>query len=220
MRRFLRLLTSACLTAVVVGTIGAAALLVPQPPSGRTDALVVHELVPVSHGGRCGSDPAHRDVGARGLEPRAADAWARVVKAARKAGVHPCVHSGKRGQRKHLADRDRRVARPKPTAANSARGSAHRRGLAVDVWPASAASWLASTKGEFGWCQRQPDAPWHFEYDPRWATGGCPAPGAARHPTHQPNPAREPGAPGSDQATAGVTPVPACRGRSVPEPRP
>jgi zinc D-Ala-D-Ala carboxypeptidase len=53
--------------------------------------------------------------------------------------------------------------------------SAHVQGYAMDIAPPSAAAWLESTKGQYGLCRRYADETWHFEYQARYKTGGCPA---------------------------------------------
>ena len=53
--------------------------------------------------------------------------------------------------------------------------SAHVQGYAMDIAPPSAAAWLESTKGQFGLCRRYEDETWHFEYQARYKTQGCPA---------------------------------------------
>jgi hypothetical protein len=53
--------------------------------------------------------------------------------------------------------------------------SAHVMGYAMDIAPPPAASWLESTKGEFGLCRRYADETWHFEYQAAYKTKGCPA---------------------------------------------
>ena len=53
--------------------------------------------------------------------------------------------------------------------------SAHVQGYAMDIAPPSAASWLESSAGKYGLCRRYQDETWHFEYQPRYKTQGCPA---------------------------------------------
>jgi LAS superfamily LD-carboxypeptidase LdcB len=53
--------------------------------------------------------------------------------------------------------------------------SAHVKGYAMDIAPPSAAAWLEATKGQFGLCRRYEDETWHFEYQSRYKTQGCPA---------------------------------------------
>ncbi|MEZ0114172.1 D-alanyl-D-alanine carboxypeptidase [Catenulispora sp. EB89] len=53
--------------------------------------------------------------------------------------------------------------------------SAHVQGYAMDIAPPSAASWLESTAGKYGLCRRYQDETWHFEYQSRYKTQGCPA---------------------------------------------
>lgn len=52
--------------------------------------------------------------------------------------------------------------------------SAHVQGYAMDIAPPAAASWLQSTKGQYGLCRRYADETWHFEYQLRYKTQGCP----------------------------------------------
>ena len=53
--------------------------------------------------------------------------------------------------------------------------SAHVQGYAMDIAPPPAASWLESTAGKYGLCRRYEDETWHFEYQARYKTQGCPA---------------------------------------------
>ena len=53
--------------------------------------------------------------------------------------------------------------------------SAHVKGYAMDIAPPSAAAWLESTAGKYGLCRRFADETWHFEYQARYKTQGCPA---------------------------------------------
>ena len=53
--------------------------------------------------------------------------------------------------------------------------SAHVQGYAMDIAPPSAAAWLESTAGKYGLCRRYQDETWHFEYQSRYKTQGCPA---------------------------------------------
>jgi LAS superfamily LD-carboxypeptidase LdcB len=53
--------------------------------------------------------------------------------------------------------------------------SAHVQGYAMDIAPPSAAAWLQSTNGQYGLCRRYSDETWHFEYQARYKTQGCPA---------------------------------------------
>ncbi|WP_194916040.1 D-alanyl-D-alanine carboxypeptidase family protein [Catenulispora rubra] len=53
--------------------------------------------------------------------------------------------------------------------------SAHVQGYAMDIAPPSGAAWLESTAGKYGLCRRYQDETWHFEYQSRYKTQGCPA---------------------------------------------
>ncbi|MEY9891757.1 hypothetical protein ABIA35_005767 [Catenulispora sp. MAP12-49] len=53
--------------------------------------------------------------------------------------------------------------------------SAHVQGYAMDIAPPSAASWLEASQGKYGLCRRYADETWHFEYQARYKTQGCPA---------------------------------------------
>jgi hypothetical protein len=65
------------------------------------------------------------------------------------------------------ADAERWVARPGT--------SVHEAGDAVDIGPASAATWLANHGGAFGLCQVYDNEPWHYELHPDAVDDGCPA---------------------------------------------
>jgi zinc D-Ala-D-Ala carboxypeptidase len=51
----------------------------------------------------------------------------------------------------------------------------HVTGIAVDVQPIASAGWVERHGPALGWCRRYDNEYWHFEYDPAYATVGCPA---------------------------------------------
>jgi hypothetical protein len=62
--------------------------------------------------------------------------------------------------------------------------SAHVKGDAVDIGPASAASWLSEHGAAYGLCQIYDNEPWHYELRPEAIAHGCPA--RYPDPTHDP----------------------------------
>jgi D-alanyl-D-alanine carboxypeptidase len=53
--------------------------------------------------------------------------------------------------------------------------SAHVLGLAIDVQPYAAYTWLEGTKAAWSFCRIYDNEAWHFEYNPDFVTAGCPA---------------------------------------------
>ena len=41
--------------------------------------------------------------------------------------------------------------------------------------PVASAGWVERNGRALGWCRRYENEHWHFEYDPAYATAGCPA---------------------------------------------
>ncbi|MGO1050548.1 D-alanyl-D-alanine carboxypeptidase family protein [Crossiella sp. CA198] len=127
----------------------------------------------------CAVDPSYFDKKVDGLKDAAEAAWKHVRQVAWEAGLTLCVHDGKRSAAAQQAEFDAAVALHGSAA--KARQfvlppgkSLHVQGLAVDVQPRPSAAWLERTKGEFGWCRRYANEPWHFEFDARYKTQGCP----------------------------------------------
>jgi hypothetical protein len=52
--------------------------------------------------------------------------------------------------------------------------SAHVLGLAIDVQPYQAYTWLQGTNGALNFCRVYENEAWHFEFDPAFSTSGCP----------------------------------------------
>jgi len=136
-------------------------------------------------GQRCAVDRHYLDKPAGDLQPAAARAWSVARWAAQAAGVTLCLNDGRRTvaqQQAEFDDYQRRLG------SSQAAGeyvlppsrSMHVKGLAVDVQPRESAAWLEQSAGRYGWCRRYVNEPWHFEYDSRYAVGGCPA--LAAHP--------------------------------------
>ncbi|MCO1579344.1 D-alanyl-D-alanine carboxypeptidase family protein [Crossiella sp. SN42] len=127
----------------------------------------------------CAADPSYFDKKVDGLKDAAEQAWKRARQAAWEAGLTLCVHDGKRSTASQQAEFDAALALHGSAA--KARQyvlppekSLHVKGLAVDVQPRASAAWLERTKGEFGWCRRYANEPWHFEYSAGYQSGGCP----------------------------------------------
>lgn len=145
--------------------------------TGTTDA-------PVGEGGDCENTthdtPADEARKFSGMTRGTQLAFLAAQKAAQQAGVTFELNSGYRS-----ADYQQRIfdcwvkQLGSPQAARQyalpPSESAHVQGYAMDIAPPSAAAWLESTKGQFGLCRRYQDETWHFEYQLRYKTQGCPA---------------------------------------------
>lgn len=127
----------------------------------------------------CAVDPQYSDEAPTGLRPDVLAAWVAVEKYAKNRGVALCLNDGKRSVAQQLALYDDYVRQFGKAAADvyvlPPAKSAHVKGYAVDVQPASAYRWLQATKGARGWCRIYDNEPWHFEYSISYQSAGCPA---------------------------------------------
>lgn len=109
----------------------------------------------------------------------AAAAWSAADAAAAAAGVSLCLADGKRSRAQQQATYDEYVAEFGTEMAAQyvlpPDRSAHVLGLAVDVQPYAAYTWLEGTKGALGFCRTYDNEAWHFEFDQQFVTAGCPA---------------------------------------------
>jgi zinc D-Ala-D-Ala carboxypeptidase len=149
------------------------AVLVAVTPAGRLPhavervagrPLAILEEVPGPDTGPvCPLDGRYVDEQPRGLRPDVLRAWRRLRTEATRQG-------------RELADAERQFG----SAEQAARyvlppeKSRHVRGIAVDVQPFASAGWVARAGRALGWCRRYENEYWHFEYDRRYAGGGCP----------------------------------------------
>jgi LAS superfamily LD-carboxypeptidase LdcB len=131
------------------------------------------------HGPPCAADPQYSDEPPTGLRSDALAGWVAVRKYAAARGVTLCLNDGKRSTAQQLALFQDYVRRYGRAAADDyvlpPAKSAHVKGDAVDVQPATAYRWLQATKGARGWCRIYDNEPWHFEYAAGYQLTGCPA---------------------------------------------
>ncbi len=132
----------------------------------------------------CPSDPQYFDEQPTGLRADVAAAWQSAVARAATIGVRLCLNDGKRSRAQQQATYDDYVAQFGTAMANDyvlpPDKSAHVLGYAIDVQPHAGYTWLQGTSGSLGFCRTYDNEVWHFEYDPAFMTGGCPA--RAAHP--------------------------------------
>ena len=132
----------------------------------------------------CPSDPQYFDEQPIGLRPDVAAAWQSAVATAATVGVQLCLNDGKRSRAQQQATYDDYVKQFGTAMANDyvlpPDKSAHVLGYAIDVQPYAGYTWLQGTNGSLGFCRTYDNEVWHFEYDPAFLTGGCPA--RAAHP--------------------------------------
>ncbi len=150
-----------------------------EPVAGRGIA-VVEDVPGPDNGPVCALDERYVDEEPDGLRDDVHAAWQRLTAAAQQDGVHLCVQDGKRSRAQQQAEFDEAVERfgNRELAARYVlppEKSMHVTGTAVDVQPLSSAAWVEENGGGLGWCRRYENEPWHFEYDPGHASGGCPA---------------------------------------------
>ncbi|GAA4004767.1 hypothetical protein GCM10022247_27300 [Allokutzneria multivorans] len=128
---------------------------------------------------KCALDQRYSDEAPRGLRDDVLAAWNSLKGKAAAENVKMCLNDGKRSAWQQQAEFDSAVRRfgsadqaskyvLTPEASN------HVKGIAVDIQPLSAASWVERSNGKHGWCRRYQNEPWHFEYDPSYV-GGCPS---------------------------------------------
>ncbi len=142
--------------------------------------------LPGDEGGpRCKGSEQYADEQPIGMRADAAAAWTAVDTVAKAAGVNLCLADGKRSRKQQQQTYDDYVEQYGPEMAAQyvlpPEKSAHVLGLAVDVQPYAAYTWLEGTRGALGWCRIYDNEAWHFEYDAAYPAGGCPA--RLPHPT-------------------------------------
>ncbi|MCZ4497454.1 MAG: hypothetical protein JWQ74_7 [Marmoricola sp.] len=114
------------------------------------------------------------------LDPALLSALRRAVHAAAADGVVFNVNSGWRSKayqeqllEQAIATYGSRQAAARWVASPDA--SPHVAGHAVDIGPATAATWLSRHGPPYGLCQIYKNEPWHYELRPDASTHGCPA---------------------------------------------
>lgn len=169
-----RIQTIALTTAAAIAATGAAAWALHDRPAALTDATG-KSCGQVDHG--TDADAARAVTGLTSGTRSALDA---ARQGATHAGLTLTVNSGYRSAAYQQRVYDcwveqtgsAQAARQHALPPNE---SAHVAGIAIDVAPPAAATWLEHTKGGYGLCRRYSNEPWHFEYQPSYKTDGCPA---------------------------------------------
>ncbi len=141
---------------------------------------IVEEMPGPETGPPCPLDPRYVDEQPERLPPDTLTAWQRLRAAAGQDGMQLCLNDGKRSrdqQARQFADAVQRFGSADLASRYVLQPdeSMHVRGVAVDVQPLASAAWVERNGAAFGWCRRYENEPWHFEYDPAYATAGCPA---------------------------------------------
>ena len=130
-------------------------------------------------GTRCAAAPQYADEPGDGLDPAVVAAWDATRRAATEQGVHLCLADGKRSWDQQVAIAqdyvDQYGADTAKKYALPPESSEHVRGLAIDVQPVEAYTWLEAQNGSGGFCRTYDNEPWHFEWSAGFVTGGCPA---------------------------------------------
>ncbi len=180
-RTVIGVLLALVLAVVVLGLLGATgrATFAYERAAGQA-AAILDEVPGPETGPACPLDKRYVDEPPEGLRPDVLDAWHRLRTAAGQQGVRLCVQDSKRSlgqQQREFTDAVRRFG----TAELAAKyvlppeKSMHVKGIAVDVQPLASAAWVERNGQALGWCRRYQNEEWHFEYDPGYATAGCPA---------------------------------------------
>lgn len=150
-----------------------------KPVNGQ--ALAILEEVPGPETGpKCPLDQRYVDEKPVGLRPDVLEAWNTLSAKAKQQNVQLCVNDSKRSRAQQQREFDSAVKRfgTEELAKRyvlTPETSMHVKGIAVDIQPLASAAWVEKNGGALGWCRRYDNEKWHFEYDPAYATGGCPA---------------------------------------------
>jgi D-alanyl-D-alanine carboxypeptidase len=129
--------------------------------------------------GRCAGYEQYADEEPTGMRTDAAAAWLAVRAAGEVQGLTMCLADGKRSRAQQQQTYDDYVRQYGQAMADQyvlpPQTSAHVLGLAIDVQPYEAYTWLEGTNGALSFCRIYDNEAWHFEFDPSFATAGCPA---------------------------------------------
>jgi D-alanyl-D-alanine carboxypeptidase len=150
----------------------------PTATTGPTQASADVNAAGPDDGPPCAVAKQYSDEAPTGLRPDVKAAWVATKKRAAALGVTLCLNDGKRSAAQQVALFKLYVKKYGTAAAHDyvlpPGKSAHVKGYAVDVQPASAYRWLQGTKGKLGWCRIYDNEAWHFEYSTVYASSGCP----------------------------------------------
>lgn len=130
-------------------------------------------------GARCPGNEQYAAEQPTGMRADVAAAWLAVAAAGEAQGITMCLADGKRSRAQQQATYDDYVVQFGQAMADQyvlpPEKSAHVQGLAVDVQPYAAYTWLEGTAGRLGFCRIYDNEAWHFEYNPSFPGDGCPA---------------------------------------------
>lgn len=165
-------------TGAALGYLGRLTLVFDRHP-GKPLAIV-EEVPGPPDGPKCAIDARYLDEAPAGLRPEVSQAWKTLRAKASEQGVQLCLNDGKRSRQQQQKEFDEAVQKfgTKELASryvlNPPDRSMHVRGYAVDIQPIESAQWVEKNGSTLGWCRRYENEQWHFEYDARYSTGGCP----------------------------------------------
>ncbi len=165
---------SALDAAASAAAVAAAAAIAAGSPPADPDAPG-----PEGDTARCAGFEQYADEEPAGMQSDAAAGWLAVRAAGEAQGLTMCLADGKRSRAQQQQTYDDYVKQYGQAMADQyvlpPDKSAHVLGLAVDVQPYQAYTWLESTNGAFNFCRRYGNEAWHFEFDPSFSSAGCPA---------------------------------------------
>lgn len=128
---------------------------------------------------KCAGFEQYADEEPIGMQADAAAAWLAVRAAGEAQNLTMCLADGKRSRAQQQQTYDDYVKQYGQAMADQyvlpPDKSAHVWGLAIDVQPYQAYTWLQDTNGSLNFCRRYDNEAWHFEFDPSYSTTGCPA---------------------------------------------
>ncbi|MDT7783550.1 MAG: zinc D-Ala-D-Ala carboxypeptidase [Pseudonocardiales bacterium] len=166
-------------TGAALGYLGRLTLVFDRHPG---KALAILEEVPgPPDGPKCPIDARYLDEAPDGMRPEVLQAWKSLRSKASEQRVQLCLNDGKRSRQQQRKEFDEAVEKfgteelASRYVLNPPDRSAHVHGYAVDIQPIESAQWVEKNGSTLGWCRRYENEQWHFEYDTRYATGGCPA---------------------------------------------
>ncbi|SHF54616.1 D-alanyl-D-alanine carboxypeptidase [Streptoalloteichus hindustanus] len=142
-------------------------------------AAILDEIPGPETGPACPVDKRYVDEQPESLRPDVLAAWNRLRARAGEQGIQLCLNDGKRSvgqQEREFSDAVRRFGTRELAAKYvlPPEKSMHVKGIAVDIQPLRAAGWVERNGPALGWCRRYQNEEWHFEYDPSYASAGCP----------------------------------------------
>ena len=136
----------------------------------------------VDDAGPCEVDGRYVDEDPVGLRADVAAAWLAADAQAAVEGITMCLNDGKRSRAQQQATYDDYVqqygADLAATYVLPPDKSAHVLGLAIDVQPYAAYTWLEGTAGALGFCRIYDNEAWHFEYADAFRDGRLSGPSA------------------------------------------